>query len=113
MLFLVIALLVFITQSLFYHWWFILIDCFVAALLVGKQAGSAFLSGFLGVGVVWLGQILYTNSMNEGLLLDRIGILFGLKGYWIIIITILIGGITGGFSALTGYHLKTLWKKKD
>ena len=70
MLLIVIALLVFITQWLFYHWWWIIIDAFVATLLVKVRSGwAAFFSGFVGVGLVWLGYIYFINVQNEGLLL--------------------------------------------
>jgi hypothetical protein len=119
MLFLVIALLVFITQTLLSHWWLIAIDCFVASLLVGKKAFTAFFSGFFGVALVWLGYMLFVNSQNEGLLLGRIGELFGLKKawlfqeMWLVIITSFLGGLMGGMSALTGYYFKTIWKKAE
>jgi hypothetical protein len=113
MLFLVIALLVFITQTLLSHWWLVMIDCFVAAWLVGKSSLASFLSGFLGVLVVWLGYALFVNSQNEGLLLGRISELLGLGKTMIIIITVLVGSLAGGMSALTGYHFKAMWKKTD
>ncbi len=113
MLFLVIAFLVFITQTLFSHWWLIVVDCFVASFLVGKGGFNAFFSGVFGVGLVWLGQTLYTNSQNEGLLLGRMSELLGLGGNWIIAITVLEGALMGGMSALTGYYFKALWIKSE
>jgi hypothetical protein len=112
MLFLVIALLVFITQSLLYQWWIIAIDAFLAALLLGRSGWQSFFSGFLGVGVVWFGQAFFLNYQNEGLLMAKVAQLFQLPDdYWLLLITGLVGGLVGGFSALSAYSIKSLWKK--
>lgn len=114
MLLLITILLVFITQWFFYHWWWIIIDTFIATLLMGRTALSSFLSGFVAVAIVWGGYAFAVNSANEGLLLAKIAkIFFGTSSGWLLmLITIIIGALVGGFSALTAYSLKALWKKK-
>ncbi len=112
MLFIVIALLVFITQYLLDYWWLIAVDAFLAAILVGKSGLSSFLSGFLAVGLVWFGMAFYLNYQNEGLLMGRIAeMFFNMMPIWILVITAFIGGLVGGFAALTGFSLKSLWMK--
>lgn len=114
MLFLVTALLVFITQFLLPDfWWVCMVDCALAALLVGKGSLNAFLSGFFGVALVWLGYMLFVNSQNEGLLLGRISQMFGLSGNLLIALIACIGGLVGGMSALTGYNLKAMLKRNE
>ncbi len=115
MLFLVIALLVFITQSLFTDFWLSAASAFIASLLLGKSNFHSFFSGFFGVGVIWLGYILFIDTQNESLLSDKIAQLFKLpSGTWLMVVTVCIGGITGGLSAWTGYALKALFiVKKD
>jgi hypothetical protein len=114
MLFIVIALLVFITQSLFYHWWLIIIDAFVGALLLGKNGWQAFISGFLGVGLIWAGQAFYLNNQNEDLLANKIADLFFLPNSLALLgVTVLLGGLVGGFSALSGYSIRAFWQKKQ
>lgn len=113
MLFIVIALLVFITQSLFTDFWLSAASAFVASLLLGKSNLHSFLSGFCGVGVIWLGYIIFIDTQNESLLADRIAQLFNLSsGNILIVITTCIGGITGGLSAWTAYALKALFITK-
>jgi hypothetical protein len=114
MLFIVIALLVFITQSLFYQWWLIIVDAFVGALLLGKSGWQAFLSGFLGVGLVWAGQAFYLNTQNEDLLASKIANLFFLPNSLALLgITAFLGGLVGGFSALSAYSIRAFWQKKS
>ncbi|TAE74145.1 MAG: hypothetical protein EAZ85_05160 [Bacteroidetes bacterium] len=113
MLFIVIALLVFITQSLFTDFWLSAASAFIASFLLGKNNLHSFLSGFCGVGVIWLGYILFIDTQNESLLADRIAQLFKLSsGTWLIVVTTCLGGITGGLSAWTGYALKSLFISK-
>lgn len=112
MLFIIITLLVFITQSVFTHWWLIAIDAFFAALLVGKTPFRSFLSGFVAVALVWLAMALFINQQNEGLLLGKVSELFSLSSTWLLVITTLIGAFVGGFSALSGFYLKAIFMKK-
>lgn len=113
MLLLITILLVFITQWFFYSWWWIIIDTFLATLLMGKTPLGSFLSGFLAVTVVWGGYAFAVNSANEGLLLQKIAQVFGAPSGWLLILlTIMLGALVGGFSALTAYSLKALWKRK-
>ncbi|TAH29825.1 MAG: hypothetical protein EAZ06_05280 [Cytophagales bacterium] len=110
MLFIVIALLVFITQSLFIDFWLSAASAFIASLLLGKSNLHSFLSGFFGVAVIWLGYILLIDTQNESLLSDKVAQLFKLSsGMFLVVITTCIGGITGGLSAWTAYALKALF----
>ena len=113
MLFIIIALLVFITQSIFYHWWLVALDAFLAALFFARSSWEAFLSGFAAVALVWFGQAYYLNSRNEGLLLEKMTNLFGFlpSSEWLFAITVLLGALVGGFAALTAYSIRAFWKK--
>lgn len=112
MLFIVIALLVFITQYLLDYWWLIAVDAFIAAILVGKTSTYSFFSGFFAVAIVWFGMAFYLDYQNEGLLMGRVSEMIGLpSSFWVLVITSFIGGLVGGFAALTGYSFKSLWIK--
>ncbi len=115
MLFIVVVLLVFITQSLFYHFWLVAVNTFFATLLLGKSFRHSFWSCFLAVTLVWAGQVYMIDSANQSLLSAKMANLFGLgRSEWIILITILIGAITGGLGAMAGFSLRNIFlvKKK-
>ncbi len=113
MLFVIIVLLVFITQSVFAYWWLIAVDAFLAALFFGRSGWGAFLSGFLAVALVWFGQAYYSSYLNENLLLGKITQLFRLPASeWMFVIVVSIGGLVGGLAALSGYSFKALWQKE-
>lgn len=114
MLFIIIAILVFITQSLFSAWWWVAVVAFVAAVLVKARSNiEAILSGFLGVAGVWAIQAFFINQANEGLLAGKIAPIFSLpSGDWLLVITGVIGGLVGAFSAWSGYSLRVILRKK-
>ncbi|NJO03162.1 MAG: hypothetical protein HC880_17100 [Bacteroidia bacterium] len=47
-------------------------------------------------------------------MLDKVAALFSLQpSWWLLVITILIGGLVGGLAALSGYSVRAIWKKAD
>lgn len=93
--------------SLILPWWSLAIPAVVLGYLLGKTGWSAFGFGFLGIGGWWLIQTVYIHLANDGILTTRIAELFSLPSSWfIILITVIIGGLSGGLSTLTGYLLK-------
>lgn len=111
MLFILIVLLVYITQYIFAHWWLIAVNAFVASVILARSGWNAFFSGFFAVVVVWLFQSFILNYWNESLLLSKISKLFTVPAPYIFVITVVLGGFIAGLSALTGYYLKSLFKK--
>lgn len=85
-------------------WWSLAIPCIILGGWLGEKHISAFLNGFLGIGGLWLIQTLYVHFANDGILTSRIAELFSLPHpLLVILITIVIGGLAGGLSTLTGY----------
>lgn len=110
MLILIIIVSCFIAQS-FLPWWIIAPICLVAGYYFSKSNKQAFLSGFLGIFILWLIKILALSLPNEHLLANKISQVFMLPDNqynWILIVLIssVIGGIVGGLSCLTGSSLK-------
>lgn len=105
-----LALLIAITAWLltfFLPWWSAFIPGLFFGAILGRTGGASFLWGFLGIGGLWLIQSLYIHIISDGILTTRIADLFSLPApFLVIIITILIGGLIGGFTTLTGYLLK-------
>ncbi len=101
------ALLAFIT-GLFLPWWGIAIAAVVVAVLVHQKAGKAFLSGLLGVFLLWAGLAWWIDMKNNGILSQRIASILPLNGNSILLIgvTALVGGLVGGFAAMTGSFLR-------
>jgi hypothetical protein len=102
------AILAFI-GGLYLQWWSIAIAAFLAALLIHQKARKAFFSGFGGIFILWAALAWWIDMKNEGLLSKKIAELFHLGGSSIllIIVTAFIGGIVGGFAALSGSFLRS------
>lgn len=101
------ALLSFI-GALRFDWWIIAIAAFLAALLIHQKAGKAFLSGFAGVFLLWVVLALWIDLNNAGNLSSRIAQLLGIgsSSFLLILITGVVGGLTGGLAAMSGSYLR-------
>ncbi|WP_185958372.1 hypothetical protein [Fodinibius sediminis] len=92
--------------SLIFPWWSLAVPAILLGAALGRTGGSSFGTGFLGIGLLWFVQATYIHLANDGLLVTRIADLFSLPHPWLVIlITVLVGGLAGGFSTLTGYLL--------
>lgn len=93
--------------SLFLPWWSLAIPALLLGMWLGKTGWYSSGYGFLGISGLWLIQTLYIHFANDGILTTRIAELFSLPSPWLVIlITVLIGGLAGGLSTLTGYLCK-------
>ena len=97
-----IIFLGFVVQS-YMPWWTI---AFVAAIFgaaIKFSTLQSYFVGFLGVFLLWGIYAVIINSGNDGILATKMGVLFGeLSAIQLVIVTALLGGIIGGFGALTG-----------
>lgn len=102
------ALLSFIA-GLYLPWWGFAVAAFVVGLLVIQKAGLSFLAGFCGVLLLWSGLSFWIDTKNEGILSARIGELLGIgpNSFLLILITGFLGGLVGGFAAMSGTFLRS------
>ncbi|MCW9707052.1 hypothetical protein [Fodinibius salsisoli] len=93
-------------------WWSLAIPAVVLGALLGTSGGHSFGFGALGIGAWWLIHTLYIHIANDGILTGRIADLFSLPHpSLVILITVIIGGLTGGLATLTGYLFRTTFLK--
>jgi hypothetical protein len=102
------ALLAFVT-GLYFPWWSLAIAAFLVAALVHQRSWKAFAGGFLGIFLLWAGIAWWLDTKNDGVLSKRIAELLKLGGnsFLLIIVTAIIGGLVGGFAAMTGSFLRS------
>ncbi len=94
--------------GLYLPWWSIALAALVVAVIIDQPPFWCFLSGFVGLFVLWLILALKINAGNDGILTQRIGALIGLGEAGLIVVTGLLGAIVGGLGAMTGSLLKKL-----
>jgi len=94
------------------EWWSIAIVSFLVALLIPQKIGGAFVSGFVGVFILWATLAIWIDSRNGNMMSYKIAELFKLGGssVLLILVTALIGGLVGGFAAMAGSSLRPLPK---
>jgi Na+-translocating ferredoxin:NAD+ oxidoreductase RnfD subunit len=93
----------FVLQS-FLPWWTLAIGSFAVAYFSANKSYLSFAAGFLGVAILWLGMAYYIDSSTHSILTEKVNKLLPLNSF---LLTALIGGLIGGFSALTGAFAKT------
>lgn len=101
------ALLAFIS-GLFLPWWGMAITSLLVAVLVHQKGWKAFLSGFLGVFILWAGLAWWIDMKNNGILSHRIAAVLPLGGnsMLLILVTGFVGGLVAGLAAMSGSFLR-------
>ncbi len=96
------AIVCFMFQQLF-PWWTMAIGAFLVGFVFSNTGFKSFLSGFISIGLLWLGLALYVDNATQSILTEKISQLFPLN---LFVLTSLIGGLVGGFASMTGALLK-------
>lgn len=97
----------------FSPWWGFAITSLLVAVLVHQKGGKAFLSGFMGIFLLWAGLAWWMDMKNNGILSHKIAQILPLNGnsLLLILITGVVGGLVAGFAAMSGSYLRASSKK--
>lgn len=99
--------------GLFLPWWSIVCVCFIISFLMYGNDFNVFLSGFIGIGVLWLLQSWQLQIKNKALISNQIITLLDYNDPIVLVIfSGLIGAILGGMGALTGNSLRRIYVKE-
>lgn len=97
-----------------FPWWSAVVCAALIAALIPTSGRKAFISGFAGVGLLWLLCALIFSFQTDFLLTERVALLFGVNSSaLIILLTVMIGAIAGGMGALVGNQLRQSLIYKD
>lgn len=84
-------------------WWVLVPLAAVSGWLFPTTGGKAFSAAFVGGLLLWCANAFLLDSANGGVLSARVGQLFqGLKGWQLMSVAGIMGGILAGLGALTG-----------
>jgi hypothetical protein len=91
-------------------WWGIAIAAFLVSAAIPQKPAFSFLSGFLGVFLLWEILAWWIDNKNNGILSQKIANIMGLGGssVLLIVITSLVGALVAGFAALAGTYGRRL-----
>ena len=89
-------------------WWSLALVAFLVCLWRSRSAGQAFMFGFYGVALVWLGYALFIYAQVGGDFIGRMGeLLFKVNNAVLpILVTAILGGLVGGLSGLSGFYVR-------
>lgn len=81
---------------------------FLVSVFIYQKPGLAYLTGFASIFLLWGVLGWWIDAQNESILSQRMATLFPLGGSsaLLILITAIVGAITGGLSALSGSFLR-------
>jgi hypothetical protein len=105
----VTGLLAFVA-GLYLPWWGIAIAAFLVSAAIPQKPAFSFLSGFLGVFLLWEVLAWWIDNKNNGILSQKIATILPMGGssVLLIFITSVIGALVAGFAALAGTYLRRL-----
>jgi hypothetical protein len=104
---LLVVILICMVLQYFLPWWSAAVAGFASAFLFKKKAFYSFVLGFAGVSMVWAGYAFWLDIQNASILSTKIAVLFRVQQPMILLlVTAIIGGITGGLGAWTGSELR-------
>jgi hypothetical protein len=94
--------------GIFLPWWSIALIAFLVALLIPQTLFAGFLSGFLGIFILWALLAFWIDMKNQGILSGRIAALLHLgdSSIPLILVTAVTGALVGGFAAMAGSSIR-------
>jgi hypothetical protein len=89
-------------------WWSFVITSLAVSVAIHQRPGRAFLTGFLGLFLLWAGMALLKDAANDHLLAGKVARVLPLGGSYLVLILVtgVVGGLVSGFAALAGSYLR-------
>lgn len=83
-------------------WWCFAISSFVIAISIHQTAFKSFLSGFIGLFLLWISLAFLKDIVNDHILATKVAQILPLGGSYIAVmfLTGFIGGLVSGLAAL-------------
>jgi hypothetical protein len=107
----IITILLAALLQIFLPWWSVAIASALPALLISQSGWKSFLNGFLGVFTLWVLWSSFIFFQGGEILADRLATLFSLPVGWLaIVVTGLVGGLTGAISAWTANRFRAWFR---
>lgn len=102
-----------LVMGYFFEWWTVAIAAFIGGAIFGKSSGETFVKGMIAVIIVWLLMVCYYHFSTQGILSNKIAQILPVAGNVgiLIVVTALIGGLVGGFGAMSGFLVRNLFRK--
>lgn len=105
---LLLTIILAFVAGLYLPWWSIALAAFIVAALIRQTPFRSFLSGFLGLLILWGGLAQWIDIKNKGLLSQKIATIIPLGGsaFLLVLVTAFLGALVAGMAALSGSYLR-------
>lgn len=101
-----LAVVSFAVQA-FLPWWSLVLVAFIFGIISNLGNMQAFMSGLLGIGLVWLLLAFFIDNTTQSILSEKIAPVLKLSSpAMLLVITFAVGGLTGAFAMLSGASLR-------
>jgi hypothetical protein len=89
-------------------WWSFVISNAIISIVIVQKPWLSFLTGALGVAIVWVGLAISIDSANNHILSTKVAQILPLGGSYIklIVVTGIIGFLLGGLGSITGSFVR-------
>jgi hypothetical protein len=103
------VIIICLVLQLFMPWWVAAVAGFIVGVAFSNTSFNAFVVGFIGVFLVWSAYAFWLDVQNASVLSSKIAVLFSVKQpILLVLITGLMGGITGGLGSWAGNELRKM-----
>ena len=104
----ILIILLSFCSGLFLPWWGFDPVVAIISVLIPQRPGPAFLSGFLGLFLLWGLLAWFLDAANNSILSAKIALILPLGGssVLLILVTALVGALVGGGASLSGSFLQ-------
>ena len=109
------TIIVAIILSQFLPWWSVMLASFITAILFNLKSTAVFFVPFLAISLFWIVYAFWLSNANDFILANKIAILLPLQGnpYLLILVTGLVGGLSGGIAGIFGKQCALLFMKSN
>lgn len=105
----ILTILACLILQYFLPWWTLVIAAFAGGYVYGTKAWVSFLTGFLAVALLWLIMAMTIDAQTSSVLTEKVARMFPTKTpAMLFLLTAIVGGLPGGFAAMSGTLLKVL-----
>ena len=89
-------------------WWSFAFTSFIVALAIPQKPFKAFMVGFIGLFILWVGLSVMKDVANEHILSTIVAQILPLGGSFVVLILLtgILGGLVSGLSALAGTYVR-------
>lgn len=102
-----------LVMGYFFEWWTVAIAAFIGGVIFGKSSGETFAKGMAAITTLWTVMVCYHHFSTQGILSNKIAEILPVGGNvgLLIVITAFIGGLVGGWGAMSGVLIRNLFRK--